>query len=190
MNDLKILIVDDDPTSLLLLQERLKAEKYDDMTIAKSGTEAVSLISDRFFDVVITDLIMPGGVDGMGVLEAAKEKNGLAEVILVTAHASVDNAVEAMKKGATDYLEKPINFDELMIRLEKIKNLKMLARDASDLREAMETTESTASQTIQNLEIMISELEDKLSGIKKALSQNNVEALERITAALEILDSS
>ena len=61
-----------------------------------------------------------GGVDGIGVLETAKEKNLKIEVILITAHGSIDNAIVAMKKGAVDYLQKPINFDELFLRLAKI----------------------------------------------------------------------
>jgi DNA-binding NtrC family response regulator len=112
MSDLKILVVDDDPTSRLLLERRLEAAEYEIESV-QNGAEAYALISKHHFDVVLTDLKMPGDIDGMAVLEATKAKNSRSEVILVTAHASVDNAVEAMRKGAADYLQKPINFDEL-----------------------------------------------------------------------------
>ena len=188
MNNLTILLVDDDPASLVLLEERLRAADYNDIETAKNGVEALKLISKRFFDVVLTDLMMPG-VDGIGVLKGTKERYSNSEVILITAHASVDNAVDAMKKGATDYLKKPINFDELVIRLEKISNLKALAKNASDLREAMDVTESNASETIQNLEIMVAQLEDKFSRIKIVLSRQDVDAVQRIADVLELCRS-
>ncbi|MEA2038527.1 MAG: response regulator [Thermodesulfobacteriota bacterium] len=170
MNNLKILVVDDDPATVSLLERRLKNAGYEIET-ADNGAEAVRLISKCHFDVVLTDLMMPGGLDGMGVLEAARQMSNRTEVILITAYASVDNAVEAMKKGATDYLQKPVNCDELLLRLEKISNLKTLIRDAGDLREAMDITEANAAQTIQNLEMEVARLQKKLSEIRKIVSE-------------------
>jgi len=72
------------------------------------------------FDVVLTDLMIPGEIGGIEVLQIAKEINDKTEVVLITAHSSVDTAVQAMKKGAADYLEKPLSFDELFLRLDKI----------------------------------------------------------------------
>ena len=128
--------------------------------------------------------MMPGGVDGIGVLETAKENDIKTDVILITAHGSIDNAILAMKKGATDYLQKPINFDELILRLEKIQTLKHLMKNASDLREAMEVTEQTSSETIQHLELAVADLEDNLVSIKTILSQADISAEERIRMAL------
>jgi len=90
---------------------------------------------------------------------------GRTEVILITAFASVENAVEAMRKGAADYLQKPINHDELMLRLEKISSMNALIKNAGDLREAMDVTEQNAAATIQNLEMEISRLNRKLSEV-------------------------
>jgi len=129
--------------------------------------------------------MMPGGVDGIGVLEAVKDKYTRTEVILLTAFASVENAVKAMKKGAADYLQKPINFDELFLRLDKISNLKKLVKDATDLREAMDVTERNAAQTIQALEFMVSELQHKFSEIKRILSEDSIDPYKRIKLALE-----
>ena len=188
MNNLKILVVDDEPITLLLLEKRLQKQAYDIAT-AQNGTEAIALISKHYFDVVITDLKMPGGLDGIDVLEASKAVNHRTEVILITAHASVDTAIAAMKKGATDYLQKPINFDELMIRLEKINNIKKLVKNADDLREAMDVTERNAGETIQNLELMVAELQNKLSGIARVLSEKGIDSAERIHLALAMLSA-
>lgn len=186
MNNLKLLAVDDELVSRSFLERKLKNAGYD-IESAENGNEAIDLISKSYFDVVITDLIMPGDVDGIGVLEAAKANySGKTEVILITAHASVDSAVEAMKKGASDYLQKPINFDELMFRLEKIGNVKALVKNAGDLREAMDVTEMNAAQTIQDLEIKVFQLQNKLYEINKVLSDYDIDASERVRIALGI----
>ena len=183
MQTLKILIVDDDPVTRNLLTKKLTKAEYQ-VTAAEDGVEAVRFISKQHFDVVLTDLMMPGGVDGIGVLETAKENNIKTDVILITAHGTMDNAILAMKKGATDYLQKPINFDELFLRLEKIQTLKHLMKNASDLREAMEVTEQTSGETIQNLELTVAELETNLADLKSTLSRSDISAEERIKLAL------
>jgi len=187
MNSLKILVVDDDPATRLLLKKWLEKEDFDVET-AVNGTEAVGLIAEHYYDVVLTDLMMPGGVDGIGVLEAAVETHcGRTEVILITAFASVENAVEAMRKGAADYLQKPINHDELMFRLGKISSMKALIKNAGDLREAMDVTESNAAQTIQDLEMRVSRLDNKIAEIRHLLSNNEIDTSTRVSIALEIL---
>ncbi len=183
MQALKILVVDDDPVTRTLLAKRLSKEEYQ-VDTAQSGVDAVRSIADNYYDVVLTDLMMPGGVDGIGVLETAKEHNLKTEVMLITAHGSIDNAIIAMKKGAYDYLQKPINFDELILRLAKIQNLKHLMKNASDLRLAMETTEQVSSETIQNLEMTVAALEERISNIRTILQRAGVSAEERISMAL------
>ncbi len=183
MQSLKILVVDDDPVTRNLLMKRLVRADYEVET-AENGIEAVRMIATKHYDVVLTDLMMPGGVDGIGVLESAKENSLKTEVVLITAHGSIDNAIVAMKKGAVDYLQKPINFDELFLRLEKIQNIKHLMKNANDLREAMEVTEQTSSETIQTLELHVADLQDQLSQIRTILSQRDMAAEERIHLAL------
>jgi two-component system OmpR family response regulator len=184
MVTLRILIVDDDPVTLSLLLKRLSKAEYE-LDTAENGVDAVHKISQNVYDVVLTDLMMPGGVDGIGVLETAKERSIKTEVILITAHGSIDNAIVAMKKGAADYLQKPINFDELMLRLEKIQNLKHLLKNASDLREAMEVTEQASCETIQTLEMAVADLEKQLSQIKSILERSDLPCDERIHLALK-----
>ena len=172
----------------MLVEKKLRIEEYE-TTIAVNGVEAVDLISKYRFDVVLTDLMMPGGVDGIGVLQATKEKFPQTEVVLITAYASIDTAVTAMKQGAFDYLQKPINFDELFLLLDKISNLKKLDKAAGDLREAMDVTESNAAQTIQDLEMSVSKLDGKLADIKSVLAKQNIDADQRVETALEMLSS-
>ncbi len=183
MQTLKVLVVDDDPVTRSLLSMRLTKADYN-VEVAEDGVEAVRMLSHQFYDVILTDLMMPGGVDGIGVLETAKENNIKTEVILITAHGSINNAIVAMKKGAVDYLQKPINFDELFLRLEKIQNLKHLMKNASDLREAMDVTEQASGETIQNLEMIVADLENQLSDMKSILAQDDLAAEERISMAL------
>ncbi len=186
MKDLKILFVDDDPVTRMLMKKKMQIEEYE-TTIAVNGVEAVDFISKYRFDVILTDLMMPGGVDGIGVLQATKKKFPQTEVVLITAYASIDTAVIAMKQGAFDYLQKPINFDELFLLLNKISNLKKLDKAAGDLREAMDVTESNAAQTIQELEMSVSKLNDKISEISHILSKQNVDAATRVNIVLDVL---
>ena len=188
MKSLSILVVDDDPVIRRLLQQRLIKEHYAVM-VAEDGHRAVEVMGDNSFDVVLTDLMMPGTIGGIEVLEAAKEFNPATEVVLITAHSSVDTAVEAMKKGANDYLEKPINFDELFLRLDKIANLKTILRSAQDLQQAMDVTEHQASATIQNLEMAVAGLQHKIDGVETVLRNDNEAEYLRIQRALEILES-
>lgn len=186
MNSLKILVVDDDPVTRTLLTKRLIRDEYSVET-AENGVIALEKIASDFYDVVLTDLMMPGGIDGIGVLEGTKRNNIKTEVILITAHASVDNAIEAMKKGAVDYLQKPINFDELSLRIDKIRNLKMLIKNASDLREAMDVTEKTSAETIQDLEIRLNTLDQSLGAVKTILLTTDLDPQSRIDRALDHL---
>jgi len=188
MNTMTILIADDDPVIRKLFEKRLEKEGYK-VTVAADGTEAAGLLDTMPFDVVITDLVMPGEIGGIELLNIAKEKNIEIEVIVITAHSSVDTAVDAMKKGAVDYLEKPVNFDELFLRLEKISEVKALMKSAGDLREAMDVTESSAAQTIQDLEIINSHLLMQLEKLEEILSNSHQDEYSRIEQALQFLES-
>jgi len=186
MKNLAILVVDDDPVIRRLLEQRLANERYA-VQLAEDGYVAERMLRQNKYDVVLTDLMMPGEIGGIEVLEIAKEVDPDTEVLLITAHSSVGTAVEAMKKGAADYLEKPINFDELFLRLDKIYNLRALLRNAKDLQVAMSTTETEASHTIQNLEMLATQLQDKLDNIEEVLNNHDLLDDEKIERALQLL---
>ncbi len=187
MKHLSILVVDDDPVIRRLLEQRLLNEGIQ-VEVAQDGYEAERILKQRYFDVVLTDLMMPGDIGGIEVLEIAKELNSKTEVLLITAHSSVHTAVQAMKKGASDYLEKPINFDELFLRLEKIANVQSILRNAQDLQVAMDTTESAASATIQDLEIQVAGLRELLDRLETVLRDSQTSDEAKVEQALEILD--
>lgn len=189
METLSILVVDDDPVMRRLLQQRLKNENYRVM-VADDGYQAERLLNKQRFDVVLTDLVMPGEIGGIEVLEITKQISPDTEVVLITAHSSVDTAVAAMKKGAADYLEKPINFDELFLRMDKIANLKTLMRSAKDIGQAMSVTESEAALTIQNLEMAVVKLRETLDRVEIVLRNGAMSEDERIAEAIDILAGS
>jgi two-component system, OmpR family, response regulator len=188
MNNLTILVVDDDPVIRRLLEQRLVKENYE-VLLAEDGSIGNEILSSNHVDVVLTDLMMPGDIGGIEVLEFAKGFERNIEVILITAHSSVDTAVEAMKKGASDYLEKPINFTELFLRLEKIATMRGLLRSAEDLRQAMDVTESTAAETIQNLEIMTNSLQSQVDTIENILTNDELTSENKVSDALKIIQN-
>ncbi|MGD9950184.1 MAG: response regulator [Desulfobulbus sp.] len=187
MNSMSILVADDDPVIRRLFEKRLNDEGYE-VTVAVDGIEAARLLDLTSFDVIITDLVMPGDIGGIELLNLAKEKNIEIEVIVITAHSSINTAVEAMKKGAVDYLEKPVNFDELFLRLEKIAEVKALMKNAGDLREAMDVTENSAARTIQDLEMVNANQQELLDQLEQILGDPQQDELLRIENALQILD--
>jgi two-component system, OmpR family, response regulator len=189
MKNLSILVVDDDPVIRRLLEQRLTKENYK-VDVAEDGYAAEKALRQQSYDVVLTDLMMPGGIGGIEVLEIAKEINAQTEVMLITAHSSVNSAVEAMKKGAIDYLEKPINFDELFLRLDKIANMQTIMRGAQDLQLAMDTTENAAAITIQNLEMQVAKLRQSLDEVENTLRDDRLADYIKIAQALEIVCQS
>ncbi len=189
MKNLSILVVDDDPVIRRLLEQRLKKENYQ-VEVAEDGYAAEKILRKQFFDVVLTDLMMPGAIGGIEVLEIAKEINSQTEVVLITAHSSVNTAVEAMKKGAIDYLEKPVNFDELFLRLDKIANMQTILRSAQDLQVAKDTTENAASETIQNLEMQVDKMRQSLDEIENTLRDEQLADYAKIARALDIVTQS
>jgi DNA-binding NtrC family response regulator len=101
-----ILIVDDDEATLETMSDVLSDQGYE-IVSTSNGKKALGIIQEKPFDVVLTDLIMPD-VDGMEILKAAKKTDPQPQVIMITAYGSVDRAVEAMRAGAFNFIEKPI----------------------------------------------------------------------------------
>ena len=125
-----VLIVDDDPQMLIAMSEAVKRDFP--VTTAGNGIQALEILKETQFRIVITDLRMPG-VTGLDVLREVKEASPRSQVILVTAHGSVNNAVEAMKMGAFDYLVKPFALEDLHNVIQRAirKNESFLGRGKS-----------------------------------------------------------
>ena len=128
-----ILIVDDEESMRITLSMLLKSEGYN-VSIASGGEDALRTIhTGKSYDLVITDLKMDK-IDGINVLEATKEFNPSAEVLMLTAYGTVDSAVEAMRLGAFDYISKPFESDELLLTVEKALERKSLLKELKFLR--------------------------------------------------------
>lgn len=111
-----ILVVDDEEDFVETLVNRLKKRTIDAVGVL-SGEEALELLEKREFDVVILDIKMPGGMDGIETLKEIKKVQPLTEIILLTGHASVESSIEGMKFGAFDYVLKPIKLEDLFPKL-------------------------------------------------------------------------
>ena len=124
MEDFEILFVDDDTTILSLVEEYLTAFDYR-ISIVDNGLKALELIKDKDFDVVFTDFKMPD-INGLELLAVIKEYRPSTEVIIVTGHGTMESAIQAMKYGSYDYIQKPFKLDVLKILIEKIYEEKKL----------------------------------------------------------------
>ncbi len=136
MKGLKVCIVDDEPLMRLSMQDALEGVGCEVMAAA-TGTEGLAVLGTRQFDIVITDLRLPGA-DGLTILKACKERSPTTEVILITAHGSVDTAVGAIKLGAYDYITKPFQMDELLLIVERVGKILRLRRENLELKEVLE----------------------------------------------------
>lgn len=133
---MRVLLVDNDPDHAEAMSEGLERIGFE-TTIATSGPDGAGLINQRTFDVVVTDLVM-NEIDGMGILAAAREKQTNCEVILVTGHASIPKAVEAMQQGAFNFLEKPITAKRLQAVALKASESVRLRRQNLDLQSRLD----------------------------------------------------
>jgi two-component system response regulator PilR (NtrC family) len=111
----RILVVDDEPSMRDMLRIVLRRDGYD-VVVAANGREALELLERSAFDLLLSDIRMPD-VTGVEVLRAAKELNRDIVAFMMTAYASTDTAVEAMRLGAVDYFTKPFSMDELRLKV-------------------------------------------------------------------------
>ena len=133
----RILIVDDDVDALELMEELFESKGYDPLT-ASNGIEALNLVRDEDPDMVITDIRMPD-MDGMQLLEELSKRYPQIPVIMVTAHGTIEAAVEAIKMGAKDYILKPLRLDEILAKVETISQLRSLEKENEYLRSRLQT---------------------------------------------------
>ena len=134
--DANILIIDDEKDQAEAIAESLRNVGYTCST-AVSGNNVLDIIKKDGIDVVITDLVMHE-IDGMKILKETKENSPDTEVILITGHGSVENAVTAMQKGAATYLLKPININHLRAVVDKVVEKQNIVRSNIELHKQLE----------------------------------------------------
>ena len=130
-----ILIVDDEKNYPLVLSAVLQEEGFETLT-AFSGMQALEIMDHSDVDLVLTDMKMPK-MDGIELLERIKEKDAELPVMMMTAHGTVEKAVEAMQKGAYNYLLKPFDNEQLILYVNKAMAMSRLAKENRELRNAV-----------------------------------------------------
>jgi len=130
-----ILIVDDEKNYPLILSAILEEEGFETFT-ANSGRDALEILASTDIDLVLTDMKMPS-MDGIELLEKIKAKDQDLPVIMMTAHGTVDKAVEAMQKGAYSYILKPFDNDRLIIYVNKAVGMHRVVKENRQLRDAV-----------------------------------------------------
>ncbi|HEY1585680.1 MAG TPA: sigma-54 dependent transcriptional regulator [Polyangia bacterium] len=132
----RVLVVDDDREMADTVAEYLDGKGYR-AEIAVGGKAALAALKKKEFDAVITDLRMDG-VDGLDVLEAARAADATRPVIIMTAYGTIDGAIDAVRRGATQYLTKPFKMEEAALTLERALGERGLRRENEQLRRAVE----------------------------------------------------
>jgi len=128
-------VIDDEPIILEVLGELLTSEGYE-VEISSSGEEALDKYSTRSFGLVLLDLLMPG-MDGIEVLKKIRKIEPHAVIIIITAYASVESAISAMKTGAFDYIQKPFKHDELLLTVKRAIEHKKLQEENIRLKDEL-----------------------------------------------------
>jgi two-component system NtrC family response regulator len=131
----RILAVDDEPAQIELVSGFLARHGYEVLT-AGNGTAALERFKAEPVELILTDQKMPG-LSGLDLLEAARAVNPEVAVIVMTAYGTIEHAVAAIKGGATDYLTKPLNLDELLHRIGRVRDRHRLLEENRELREAL-----------------------------------------------------
>ena len=149
-----ILVIDDEKSIRSTLKEILEYEKFK-VDLAEHGVEGLEKYRNGNYDIVLCDIKMPE-MDGLEVLEKIFEEEGEAQVIMISGHGNIDNAVEAIKKGAYDFIEKPLDLNRLLITIRNaldkstlITETKVLKRKASKGNEMV--GESAAIQKVRDI---------------------------------------
>jgi two-component system response regulator AtoC len=173
---LTVLVIDDEPDVRDVLVEYFR-ECGHDVSSAADGTEAVAEITRHptKYGIIISDLQMPG-VDGLGVLRAAKAANPAATVIIVTGYASVDSAVRAVRLGAYDYLTKPFTLGQIEVIVNRAAERRALEAENLALAERVGDREpgdeSGLGSRLDAIELRLSRIEqliEELAAERKAL---------------------
>ena len=132
-----VLVVDDEPGMREFLEIMLTKEGYE-VSIASNGEEAIEKIGKESFDLAIVDIQMPG-INGIEVLRNTREKNYNTTIIMITAFASHESAIEAMKLGAYDYITKPFKIDEIKLVIKKSLDKNVLEKENTRLKKELDT---------------------------------------------------
>jgi DNA-binding NtrC family response regulator len=136
----RLLIVEDEPLLRVAISDALRKEGWT-VDVADNGVDGEALFERRMHQLVLVDLVMPR-MDGMELLRRIKSHDPSAIVVMITAHGSVDRAVEAMQNGAADFLTKPFSMSQLVMRLESVCSIRKLREQNVRLQQQLERRHS------------------------------------------------
>ncbi|RMD95252.1 MAG: sigma-54-dependent Fis family transcriptional regulator [Calditrichaeota bacterium] len=158
-----ILVIDDEPATLKVMQANLSREGFEVFT-ALDGLAALSILQQKEVDAIIADYMMPK-LDGLSLLQKMRQNGMDIPTIIITAHGSIEHAVKAMQLGAENYLTKPINYDELLVVLNKCLEQSHLRQELKRLRREVSSRYSFSniigrSHAMQEIYEMIEDLAD------------------------------
>jgi two-component system, NtrC family, nitrogen regulation response regulator NtrX len=134
----KILVIDDEKSIRTTLQEILQYENHE-VDMASGGPEGLEMFAQKKYDIVLCDIKMPE-MDGLEVLEKISEKNSDAQVIMISGHGNVENAVQAIKHGAYDFIQKPLDLNRLLITIRNALDKSSLITETTVLKKKVSKT--------------------------------------------------
>ena len=165
---IRILIIEDEDIIRESMQEFLQGEGYEVETAERVST-AIRQVQEADFDIVVSDVQLPDG-DGIGLFKHLQKLNPEMLGLIITAYATVENAIDAFKAGASDYLVKPVNFVDLAHKVKRLLQLQELHRENSDLRREL-ARQHTAEEIVGSSKA-INELQATIQKI--AVTNSNV----------------
>ncbi|MCD6150379.1 MAG: response regulator [Deltaproteobacteria bacterium] len=145
---MNILLVDDEEIIRLTVGNNLREVGYD-VEVAENGRQACAMLDKKTYDLVLTDLVMEGG-DGLQVLKKAKSVDLLCCVILMTGYGSMSSAILALRDGAVDYILKPFENDELLFRISRCMQKRILQLELQKAEKELQKSHAALEKKVQD----------------------------------------
>ncbi len=182
---MRILCFEDDPISLNMLTRMFERTGIAQETYATASADEARDLFGKV-DIIFTELMLPE-ISGLDLIEEAKAVNPSVEIIVVTAHSSIETAVEAIRRGARDYVAKPLKAEFVQETLITVSAITTSRREANDIRPARDVLEKDESETLlRELQIRVTQQDKILHEIKMAIAEEGSTG-EKLATIIQIL---